>query len=165
MHCQFHGDVEAIGVCSNCSYGLCADCMSRHRPPLCANCFIAVCKARINDAYVNLFLMGICFMVGYYIESSRMSPSPNSPVTIGFMAAAVLPGLKMFAKHFLGSFSIFMAIILGLPFLIVLGAFLAVSLAAGFVLVPVLVIFNIVVILTNSAAIGSARRRIRHSPA
>lgn len=156
MECLHHQGVAAVGVCPQCHSALCRDCLTDRNPPICVDCYVARCDAKVGSAVANLVLMAIVFFIGYYAEDSLKLTT--SPVATGMLFAAALCGTRVFFSLFFNTFNIVFAIILGAPMLMVFGVFLAFSIALGYIVAPLLVLFNVLVIIKNRAAIALARR-------
>ncbi len=67
MHCFYHPDTPAVGICKNCSRGLCRQCTTEFEAGL-------ACKNRCEEA-----VQAIAALI---LRNTRLSPSAATPSKI-----------------------------------------------------------------------------------
>lgn len=98
MKCAGHVALDAVGTCNVCGKGLCLECVSIFRPPLCSDCALAHNKGIATSLWTHLAIMGGLFAVTLIFLVGR------APVlsTIGYalMVAFFPSGWSFLGRYF-----------------------------------------------------------------
>lgn len=131
MECINHPGTTAAGTCQMCGKALCADCMNRFSPPLCASCLLSHNASVARRLYVDLavtaiIFVGVALFVAYNVQTNRAGG-----IVVGLMLAGAYWGWQ-----FLSRIPMPVIFTTGFGLIMYLAIKFSLSVLAGFIVAP-----------------------------
>lgn len=96
MNCYFHPSRPAVAQCPDCGKGLCKECASKYKKPICTECNNKRGNAEIRNYSRPLVICAIMFVVGCFVGTGI----GDGPFLMGYVFTCIYGGWSIVGQFF-----------------------------------------------------------------
>lgn len=98
MNCFYHPNEAAVAQCVDCSKGLCTQCASTYKIPVCTNCNDTRRRKDIIAYGLPLCVYIVLFIVGYRWNFMATKGFPDMQIMSGYVLMSIVSGYQFVNK-------------------------------------------------------------------
>lgn len=94
MNCFHHPNEAAVAQCPDCGKGLCQQCASNYKTPICKTCNDARRRKAIVSYALPLCVYVVLFILGYRWNFMSTANSPDAHILSGYVLMSIISGYQ-----------------------------------------------------------------------